>query len=75
MHNRHMIGCGVMLALAFGLLIVTGGSSAGLGLVLVALICPLAMILGIKLLLGDRQGHAEDHAEPTPVERHDSGAR
>ena len=75
MHNRHMIGCGVMLALAFGFLVVTGGSSAGLGLVLVALICPLVMILGIKLLLGDRHTDSEHPADPAPVKHHDSGAR
>lgn len=74
MHARHLAGCGVMLAVALAFLVVTGGSSAGLGLVLVALICPLAMILGIKLLMGDRQADPGHTGDPTTAERHDSGA-
>lgn len=66
MHNRHLTGCGLMLALALGVLVVTGGSNVGLGLLMVALICPLAMILGIKLLLGERA--SADHSPPPAVE-------
>jgi hypothetical protein len=76
MHNRHLAGCAVMLAVALGFLVVTGGSSAGLGLVLVALVCPLAMILGVKLLLGDHQ-HTQAHpvGEQPPAEQADPSIR
>lgn len=64
-HHRHLAGCGIMLALAIGVLVWTGGSSTGLGLLLVALICPLAMILGVKLLLGDQRTTADrPHGDP-----------
>jgi hypothetical protein len=82
MHNRHLAGCAVMLAVALGFLVITGGSSAGLGLLLVALVCPLAMILGVKLLLGDRQqtqhSHSSGHVpaeQVDPAERVDPGVR
>jgi hypothetical protein len=75
MHNRHLAGCGIMLAVAFGFLVLSGGSSAGLGLVLVALICPLAMILGVKLLLGERESHDQHRTDPTPAARRDHSPR
>lgn len=75
MHNRHLIGCGLMLAVAFGFLVMSGGSSAGLGLVLVALICPLAMILGVKLLLGEHQSSEPDQSDEAPVAHGDRSPR
>jgi hypothetical protein len=75
MHNRHLAGCGIMLALAFGFLVVSGGSSAGLGLVLVALICPLAMILGVKILLGERESANPHSSDQTPAAHHDRSPR
>jgi high-affinity Fe2+/Pb2+ permease len=72
MHKGHLTTCGLMLAVAVGFLILTGGSTSGLGLVVVALVCPLAMIVAMKLLMGDQRadGHHEA-AEPAPGQQAD----
>jgi hypothetical protein len=69
MHRSHLRLCGVGLVLALGYLALTGGSAGGFGLLIAALVCPLAMILAMTVLMGHGThepvaGHADE-----PVER------
>lgn len=59
MHTHHLAGCAVAIAAAVTVFGVTGGSIGGLGLVLAALVCPLAMAAVMWFLLGS----------PRPIER------
>lgn len=71
MHKHHFIGCGVMLAAALLIFAATGGSAGGLGFVLVALLCPIAMGVVMWLLMGSQHRPTRDSADSTsePSER------
>lgn len=58
MHRSHLALCGVGIALALGYLFVSGGSAGGVGILIAALVCPLAMILAMTVLMG--HGKRED---------------
>ena len=58
MHKGHLAGCAVGVVLALGFVSLTGGSAGSLGVLLAAVICPVAMIVAMKLLMG------EQHREP-----------
>ena len=70
MHKNHLVGCGVGVVLALALVTLTGGSAGSLGVLAVALICPIAMVAGMYFLMGrapaDRDSH---HEEPRQVQR------
>lgn len=51
MNRSHLGWCGIGLAVALGYLVLTGGSAGGFGLLIAALLCPLAMILAMKVLM------------------------
>ncbi len=55
-HRSHLRLCGAGLVLALGYLVLTGGSAGGVGLLIAALICPLAMILAMTVLMGHGNG-------------------
>ena len=73
MHRSHLRLCSLALLAALAYLALTGGSASGVGLVIVALVCPLAMVLAMTVLMGrDQQHHAPiTSAEDTdhPVEQ------
>lgn len=52
MRKNHMIGCIVLLVLAVAVALTIRGSVAGMGILLVAVVCPIAMFLAIWLVLG-----------------------
>lgn len=52
MHRSHLRLCGIGLVVALGYLLLTGGSAGGFGLLVAALVCPLAMILAMTVLTG-----------------------
>ena len=68
MHRSHLRMCGVGLVLALGYLVLTGGSAGGFGLLVAALVCPLAMILAMSVLMrpdaDPRPDPVDDVAEP-----------
>jgi hypothetical protein len=70
MHRSHLRLCGLGILAAAGFLIFTGGSASGVGLLIAALLCPLAMILAMSVLMGPNHQH-----EPTTSARGDDPAR
>ena len=58
-HKGHLIGCLAGIALALALVAVTGGSAGGLGVLVVALACPVAVVVAVKLLMGDQRPERE----------------
>ena len=69
MHRSHLHLCGIGLVPALGYLVLTGGSAGGVGLIVAALVCPLAMIVAMTVLMGHGSGHAPQ--EPGPVRTED----
>lgn len=57
MHRSHLRLCGLGVLVALGYLILTGGSASGVGLLIAALVCPLAMILTMSVLMGSNHQH------------------
>lgn len=65
MHGSHLGICVVGIAAAVGLVVLTGGSAGGAGLLVAALACPLAMVIAMRVLMGDRHGGCgHDHRQP-----------
>jgi hypothetical protein len=60
MHKGHLGFCAVGITLALGYLVLTGGSAGGFGLLVAALICPLAMIVAMTVLMGGKHGNASE---------------
>jgi hypothetical protein len=52
MRKNHLIGCIALLVLAAAVALTIRGSIAGMGILLVAVVCPIAMFLAIWLVLG-----------------------
>lgn len=52
MHGSHLRLCAVGLVLAMGYLVVSGGSAGGVGVLIAALVCPLAMVVAMAVLMG-----------------------
>lgn len=72
MHRSHLRLCGLGLVLALGYLLLTGGSAGGVGLLIAALVCPLAMVLAMTVLLGhgpQQPVAGRDQELADPVER------
>lgn len=65
MHKHHLFGCGLMLVAALAIFGFTGGSTGGLGLVLVALLCPITMGAVMWFLMGS-QHRPTDHDPEQP---------
>lgn len=59
MHRSHLRLCGLGILIALAYLILTGGSASGVGLVIAALVCPLAMILAMAVLMGPKHQHQD----------------
>jgi hypothetical protein len=74
MHKNHLVGCGVGIALALIVVVLSGGSGGSLGVLVAALVCPVVMIGAMWLLMGnDRHDQAasatatgSDPANATP---------
>ncbi|HET9443470.1 MAG TPA: hypothetical protein VFO65_09105 [Acidimicrobiales bacterium] len=68
MHRGHLAGCAVGIALALGYVALSGASAGGLGLLVAALACPLAMVVAMRFLMGGRHAGcgqaAHDHPAP-----------
>lgn len=63
MHKGHLVGCAVGIVLALAFVAFTGGSAGGLGLLVAALACPLAMVVAMKLLMGDQHAGGHHHTD------------
>lgn len=44
MHKNHIVGCGVGIAIAMAVVVLSGGSAGSLGVLAAALLCPVAMV-------------------------------
>lgn len=70
MHKGHLAGCAVGIVLALGFVALTGGSAGGLGLLVAAVACPIAMVVAMKFLMGGQTTHHEGSdgtvQRPTP---------
>ncbi len=74
MQRSHLRLCGAGILVALAYLVLTGGSAGGVGLVIAALVCPLAMLLAMSVLMGPNRQHAEPTSdgvdEPTrPIQQ------
>jgi hypothetical protein len=62
-HRGHVVLCGAVIAVALMAVVVTGGAPVSIGLLVAALLCPLAMG-GVLWLLVRPGGHAAaDHVD------------
>jgi len=59
MHRSHLRLCGLGILVALAYLTLTGGSASGVGLLVAALVCPLAMILAMTVLMGPNRQHQD----------------
>ena len=57
MHKGHLAGCAVGITLALAFVAFTGGSAGGFGLLVASLVCPIAMVVAMKFLMGDHRAH------------------
>ena len=64
MHRSHLRLCGIGLVIALGYLAVSGGSAGGFGLVIAALVCPLAMVIAMTVLMGHDRPERPSRSEP-----------
>ena len=72
MHQNHLVGCGVGIALALILVAFSGGSAGSLGVLLAALICPVVMVGAMWLLMGnaERGSHQSHGLDVRPGSEH-----
>ena len=68
MHRSHLGLCGIGLVVALGYLVLTGGSAGGFGLLIAALVCPLAMVLAMSVLMGNGSHPPAGERADAPVE-------
>ena len=63
MRNLHYGHCLIGLAVAVVLLVALGVKASTLGILAVALACPLMMLVMMKTMMGDQSGssHHDDH--------------
>ena len=63
MTSRHLLGCAAAVLAAGALLAVLAPSASTLALVAAFLVCPLVMVIAMKLLMGGGHGGhvAHDH--------------
>lgn len=70
MHKGHLGFCVVGIVVALAYLALSGGSPGGVGLLVAALACPLAMVLAMRFLMGantaDRPPSHEPARTPSP---------
>lgn len=69
MKNLHYSHCLIGVGLAVALLLAFGASASTLGLVAVALACPLMMLVMMKTMMGDTQKSASPD-EPAEQDQH-----
>jgi len=70
MHKGHLVGCGIGIAIALGFVAITGASSRSVELLVIVLVCPLAMVIAMKFLMGNAHGGAHHHpGADLPAER------
>lgn len=67
MHKGHLVGCGIGIAIGLAFVGITGGSARSLGFLVSTLICPVAMIIAMKFLMGSTHRDAHHHSEPGHV--------
>jgi hypothetical protein len=60
MKNIHVGHCFIGLALAAAVMIGLGVSASTLGILAIALMCPLMMIAMMRTMMGERRRHDED---------------
>lgn len=63
MHKGHLVGCGIGIAIGLIFVGITGGSARSLGFLVSTLVCPIAMIIAMKFLMGSAQHGAHHHCE------------
>lgn len=66
LHRGHLAACAVAIVVAVGFLVATGGSAGGIGLLVAALACPIAMIVAMRLLMGGRPPVRPGEGEGSP---------
>lgn len=64
MHRNHLAPCVIILGLGLALFLATGASAAGLGTLLILLLCPIAM-LGMMWSMGRHAGHEAGREDVT----------
>lgn len=72
MHKNHLVGCAVGIALALVVVALSGGSAGGLGILVAALICPIAMTAAMYFFMGGNQKNHPTETnldEPTKAHR------
>jgi hypothetical protein len=67
-HRAHLAYCGVVIAVAVMVVIMTGGAPASMALLAAALLCPLAMGVVVWLLLRPGERATRPTAEDAGVE-------
>lgn len=65
MSSRHLLGCAVALLTVGALIAVFTPSASTLAVAVAFLLCPLVMLLAMKLLMGGGHGTHEQH-DPLP---------
>ena len=61
MHKNHLVGCAAGIVIALAVVSLSGGSAGGLGILAVALICPIVMTAAMFFLMGGTHpGHTAD---------------
>lgn len=68
MHKNHLAGCAIGVVLTLTVVVFTGGSAGGLGVLAGALWCPIAMIVAMKFLMGPSHGGHDHTVTSTPTE-------
>lgn len=64
MHRSHFAGCALTIVIALGFVAFTGGSAGGLGVLVAALACPIAMIVAMKFLMGGQHANCAHAHQP-----------
>lgn len=62
MHRNHLAPCLIVAGLGVALFLATGASAAGLGTLLVFMLCPVAMVVMMWTMGHAHGGHGEDRS-------------
>jgi Na+/melibiose symporter-like transporter len=68
MHKHHFAGCALVLIVALTVVLFTGASAGSIGILAVALVCPIAMVIAMWFLAGGAK-RATTGGEATSADR------
>ena len=70
MHKGHLAGCAIGFLVALALVAITGGSAGSAGFLVATLLCPIAMVIAMRFLMGGSGHHTgRDEASRPPADR------